>query len=453
MEKNTVIRLSITGLTNEGSGVGRADEMGGMAVFVPLTAPGDVAQVKILKVMGGYAYGRVEQLLTPSTQRVENDCPVFARCGGCALRHINYPAELQAKQNWVAENLARIGKAYPQWEPITPSPKVLRYRNKAQYPVRMVEGKPRAGFFAPRSHTLIPVEDCLLQPAFFADICREVLDFCQERAVPPYDEATHSGLLRQICIRHGEVTGQTLICLVINGKALPWASELTPRLESLCPGPVSFHVNRNRERTNVILGRHTRHISGPPIIEDELAGVRVRLSPQSFYQVNRQAAQLLYATALEYAAPSPDDILLDLYCGAGAIGLSMAGHVGQVIGVESLPQAVEDAKANALLNGVTNARFICAGAAKAATQLREQGLRPTIAVVDPPRKGLESETIEQLAAMAPAKIIYLSCNSATLARDCAALAQKGYRAVKGKAVDLFPRTAHVECALLLEPVK
>jgi len=446
MQKNDITTLTITGLTHEAHGVGRMD---GRAVFVPRTAPGDEVEAKILKVHTGYAHARLEKLLAPSSLRVENDCPVFGRCGGCGLRHISYPAELEIKQNWVAENLARIGKVQPHWEPIIPSPQTERYRNKAQYPVRLVEGRVRIGFFAPRTHALVPVGDCLLHPEFFADICRAVCAFCEEKGIPPYDEAAHTGLLRQVYIRHGETTDQTLVCLVVNGKTLVFAEELAGRLEKLCPGPLSFHVNRNRERTNVIMGRHTRHVSGPAAIEDVLAGVRVRLSPQSFYQVNRGAAELLYQTALEYAAPTPGQTLLDLYCGAGVIGLSMAGRVGSLIGVESVPQAVADAALNAGLGGITNARFICADAAQAARELSEQAIRPDTVIVDPPRKGLDAGTIEQIAAMAPAKIVYLSCNSATLARDCAALAEKSYTAVRGRVVDLFPRTAHVECVVEL----
>ena len=446
MQKNDITTLTITGLTHEGHGVGRVD---GRAVFIPRTAPGDEVEAKILKVHPGYAHGRVQELLTPSLNRAENDCPVFGRCGGCALRHISYPAELEIKQGWVAENLARIGKAHPNWEPILASPKTLRYRNKAQYPVRLVEGRVRTGFFAPRSHVLIPADDCLLHPEFFADICRAVCAFCEEKGIPPYDEAAHTGLLRQVYVRYGEVSGQTLVCLVVNGKTLPFAEDLSKRLEKLCPGPLSFHINRNREKTNVIMGPHTRHVSGPGAIEDILAGVRVRLSPQSFYQVNRGAAELLYKTALEYADPNPGHTLLDLYCGAGVIGLSMASRAHRLIGVESIPQAVEDATQNAKLGSVANARFICASAAKAARELKEQGIRPDTIIVDPPRKGLDSETIEQLAAMTPAKIVYLSCNSATLARDCAALAERGYQVLRGRAVDLFPRTAHVECVVQL----
>jgi len=446
MQKNQQMPLAITGLSHEGNGVGRAD---GMAIFVPRTAPGDEIGVKILKVRSGFAYGKMQELHKASPHRVADSCPAFTRCGGCSLRHISYEAELETKQNWVQENLARIGKIQPEWEPIIPSPKTERYRNKAQYTVKMVDGRVRTGFFAPRSHTLIPVEDCLLQPKFFADICRAVCDFCEEKGIAPYDEEDHSGLLRHICIRYGETTGQTLVCLVINGKQFPFAESLISRLQSLCPGELSFHVNRNRERTNVILGRHTRHLSGPAFIEDVLCGIRIRLSPQSFYQINRQAAELLYQTALEYVAPRSEDTLLDFYCGAGAIGLFMAAHVESVIGVEIFPDAVKDAVENARINKIGNARFICGSAAQAARELRDKGQRPDIAVVDPPRKGLDSEAIEHLVGMRPAKIVYISCNSATLARDCAALAAKGYRSIKGRAVDLFPRTAHVECVVQL----
>ena len=447
MQKNQLTPLTITGLSHEGNGVGRAD---GMAVFVPRTAPGDEIEAKILKVRSGFAYGKMQKLIKASPNRIDDNCPAFARCGGCSLRHISYQAELAAKQGWVEDNLARIGKIRPEWEPILASPQTERYRNKAQYPVRMIDGRVRVGFFAPRSHTLIPVEDCLLQPTFFADICRAICDFCEENDIPPYSEEQHSGLLRHVCIRYGEGSGQTLVCLVVNGKQFPLAEKLIPRLQALCPGELSFHVNRNRERTNVILGRHTRHIYGPSFIEDVLCGIKIRLSPHSFYQVNRQGAELLYGATFEYASPRPEDTLLDLYCGAGAIGLSLAAHAGNVIGVEVVPDAVKDAEENARINKIANARFICGTAAEAARELSEQGQRVDIIVVDPPRKGLDSETINQMAGMKAGKIVYISCNSATLARDCAALAEKGYRAVKGRAADLFPRTAHVECVVLLE---
>ncbi|MCL2578546.1 MAG: 23S rRNA (uracil(1939)-C(5))-methyltransferase RlmD [Oscillospiraceae bacterium] len=446
MQKNEQLNLTITALSHEGNGIARHN---GMAIFIPNTAPGDEVEAKILKTHPNYAYARLESIIKPSPDRVQNDCPAYPRCGGCTLRHLSYRAELAAKENWVHENLARIGKLTPRWDSITSSPIQGRYRNKAQYPVRLVNDKIRAGFFAPRSHTLIPVEDCRLQPAFFADLTREITAFCEEHSIPAYDEGSHSGLLRQICIRCAESSSQTLVCLVLNGRDFPLADTLVKRLKPLCPGPLSFHININRERTNAIFGKKTRHLFGPPAIEDTLCGLKIRLSPQSFYQVNRQAAELLYGTVLEYAAPNGRETLLDLYCGAGAIGLSMASKVKSVIGVEIFPEAVLDAEENARVNGIDNARFLTAAAAQAAGQLRKWGVRPDIALIDPPRKGLDAETIEQIIAILPPRIVYISCNSATLARDAAQLAQKGYKATKGRVVDLFPRTAHVECVLEL----
>ena len=447
MQKNTRAKIEITGLSHEGSGVGRID---GVAVFVPRTAPGDTAVVKLTRVLASHAFGRLEEIITPSAHRVPDDCPAFARCGGCSLRHISYPAELAAKASLVRENFGKIAKLPLEWGEIIPSPKVERYRNKAVYPVRLVAGRVRTGFFAPRSHTLIPVDDCLLQPVFFSDICREITDFCEVNAIPPYDETTHTGLLRNIYIRYAETSSQTLIVLVINGQTLPGAKKLAARLVDICPGEISFQISRNCDRTNVILGRQTRHVVGLPVIEDTISGVRIQLSPQSFYQVNRPAAELLYDTAAEYAAATPGQTLLDLYCGVGAIGLSMAGSVDRLIGVESVGQAVEDAVTNARINGFKSARFIRSTAGQAFGQLRGEGILVDTIIVDPPRKGLDRETIEQVTVFSPGRIVYISCNIATLARDCALFADRGYLPVRGQAVDLFPRTAHTECAVLLE---
>ena len=447
LQKNQLIPLSITGLTHEGSGVGHVD---GMAVFVPFTAVGDEIIAKIVKVRKSFAFGILRQVLTPSPCRIENDCPVFGRCGGCSLRHIGYQSECAAKQEWVRQNLGRIGGVRLEPEPILPSPDCGRYRNKAQYPVRMVNGRVCAGFFAPRSHRLIPVGDCLLQPDFFAEICRHVCNFMEENAVPPYDEDTHTGLVRHIYIRYAETSAQTLVCLVLNGASLPGEKALSERIGALCPGPLSFCISRNESRSNVVFGSGIRIVGGPGRIEDEICGVKLSLSPQSFYQVNRRAAELLYQTALEYAAPTSKDVLLDLYCGAGAIGLSMAHAAGRVIGVETVAEAVEDAAANARRGGIQNAEFLLADAADAAARLRSEGLRPDIVVLDPPRKGSDAPTLDCIAAMAPERIVYVSCDSATLARDCAMLAGHGYRVTRARPVDMFPRTAHVECVVLLQ---
>lgn len=446
IRKNDVVLLEITDISSEGNGVGRFE---GMAVFVPMTAPGDRILVRIAKVQKSFAYGILQEIQEPSPLRAPNDCPVYRQCGGCALRHLSYKGELAAKAGWVEENLRRIGGIAVQCEPIIPSPQSGRYRNKAQYPIRMVDGRVRAGFFARRSHRLVPVEDCLLQPAGFCDILRCVTSFMEEFQVAPYDEQAHSGVVRHVFIREAEATGQVMVWLVVNAGSLPHAQELAARLRAVCPGLASFGFDCNRRRTNVIFGGEPVTVWGSGTITDVLCGVRLALSPLSFYQINRRGAEQLFRTALEYADPAPGDTLLDLYCGAGAVGLSMAHRVRELIGVEIVPQAVENACANAAQNGIANVRFLCADAAQAARRLAEEGVQPDIVVLDPPRKGADAATLDCIRALSPQKVVYISCNSATLARDARMLAGYGYRVQRVRPVDLFPRTANVECCCLL----
>lgn len=446
LQKNERIELQITDITNEGSGVGRHE---GMAVFVPMTAVGDHICTRVVKVLKRYAFGIVEQILHPSPDRIENDCPVYRQCGGCALRHITYQAELAVKAGWVAQNLRRIGGVETEPEPILPSPASARYRNKAQYPVRLVDGRVRAGFFARRSHRLVPVEDCLLQPELFRTIVRTITAFLEEFSIPAYDEQGHSGLVRHIFIRQAEATGQVMVWLVLNGAELPQQTLLLERLRAICPQLASFGIDSNCERTNVIFGGKLQTLWGGDFITDRLCGVDLALSPLSFYQVNRGAAEQLFATARAFAAPTKNDVLLDLYCGAGAVGLGMADAVGELIGVEVIPQAVENARRNAAANGINNARFLCADAAQAVEALHAEGLRPTIIALDPPRKGADAAVIHCIARLAPQKVVYISCDSATLARDVKLLAEHGYVVRKARAADLFPRTANVECCCLL----
>jgi 23S rRNA (uracil-5-)-methyltransferase RumA len=443
-EKNDMILLEITALSHEGSGIGRCED--GTAVFVPNSAPGDQLQVRITKRLSRYCYGRIEQIVTPSPARVPPACPAFPRCGGCTLRHIHYDTQLQIKQKWLAENMRRIGGVTLDWEPIIPSPLAERYRNKAQFPVRLVNGEVRTGFFAPRSHRLIPVDDCLLQPAQFSQIARVVCDFLAEYQISPYDEITHRGLVRHLFLRQ-TADGGVLVCLVINGKKLPHWGALWEKLQATGLDIRTLVLNHNTQKTNVITGQKQSILAGAGNLTDTLCGVSLNISPTSFYQVNHAAAELLYAQALQYAAPKATDILLDLYCGTGSIGLSMAGHVGELIGVEIVEAAVEDARENARRAQIHNARFLCADAADAARQLSAQGLRPNIVVLDPPRRGADEATLKSIAAMAPDKLVYISCNSATLARDSKFLAELGYRATRGRAVDLFPQTVHTEAVV------
>ena len=446
MEKNQKITLEITSMSHGGDGIGRYS---GLVIFVPMAAVGDVIEAKIVKVLKNRAYAIILRILTPSPNRVQNDCPVFSRCGGCSLRHIGYPHELEVKSGRVGDNLSRIGGVDIALDSPLPSPNVSRYRNKAQYPVRRVNGEIRAGFFRERSHGLVPVDDCLLQPEFFGDITAEVLRFAKEHDIEPYDETSGAGILRHIFIRYAEAANETMVCLVINASELPFAKELAAALMARCPTVATVLTNENTKNTNVIFGENTRVIAGSGYITDKLGGVTVRLSAKSFYQVNRGAAGILYETAREYAAPKKSDVLLDLYCGAGTIGLSMASAVKEVIGVEAVADAVRDAEMTAGLNGIANARFIHADAALEADFLLQKGARPHIVIVDPPRKGLDERLPSTIAGLAPKRLVYISCNPATLARDIGRLSALGFSLEKARAVDLFPSTAHVEAVALL----
>ena len=445
LEKNQRIPLEITGLTTEGSGVGRFE---GMAVFVPFSAPGDRLEVHLVKVLKNLAYGKIVRVVEPSPLRREPACPLFGRCGGCSLQHLSYEGEVAIKTGWVEENLRRIGGVELPVGSI-PSPASARYRNKAQFPVGEGPDGLFCGFYSGRSHRIVPCADCLLQPAEFAPIVRAILDVAGEQKVRAYNEETGQGLLRHIYLRRAESTGQIMVCLVVTRPFFPQPQQLVERVRAACPQVSTLLLNVNPRRTNVILGKEQKILWGSGLLHDTLCGIGVDISPLSFYQVNHDAAQLLYREARRMAGLTGRELLLDLYCGAGTIGLSMAGDAAQLIGVEIIPQAVENARENAKAAGIQNARFLCADAGQAAAQLAAEGLRPQVAVVDPPRKGCDLATLDALARMAPDRIVMISCNSATAARDLNLLAQRGYRAVEAKAVDLFPRTAHVETVVLL----
>ncbi|MDL2234345.1 23S rRNA (uracil(1939)-C(5))-methyltransferase RlmD [Ruminococcaceae bacterium OttesenSCG-928-L11] len=450
MRKNEIVPLSITDIAQDGNGVGRYE---GMVVFVPMTAPGDEIEARIVKVLKHHAYGIVARITSASPHRETPSCPVYKRCGGCSLQHLSYPAELSLKSNWVRENLARIGHLQPQLEAPIPSPQSQQYRNKAQYPIRRQNGHITAGFFAKRSHDLVPVADCILQPAVFADIVGTVCAFLEETGLDPYDEADGTGLVRCLYLRRADATGQIMVCLVINGGGIPGEQDLVSRLTAAFPAIATIVLNINRQRGNAILGDSERILYGDGKIRDILSGVSVELSAKSFYQVNHDGAQLLYQKALEYAAPQADDLLLDLYCGAGTIGLSMAAQAGRVLGVEIVEEAVTDARANAARNGIANAEFLCADASGAVLELQGRGISPAVVVLDPPRKGTTPEAIRSIVEMHPKRVVYVSCNSATLARDCALFREYGYMLTKAVTVDMFPRTAHVECVVLMTKVE
>ena len=450
LQKNQIIPLTIQRLSNDGSGVGHWD---GEAVFVPGTAPGDSIQARIVKDCKRYAFGIVEALETASPDRIPLDCPVAGPCGGCSLRHLRYQAELQAKEAAVADAFRRIGGLDVAIQPILPSPEVDRYRNKVQYPVgKDKDGHLCIGFYAGRSHRIVPCADCKLQPTVLNEIGNALCGLLEQYGVQPYDEQSGKGLVRHIFLRRGAHSGQIMVCLVCTRSRLPHADEIVQQLCRRFDAIRTILINVNREKTNVILGLENQILYGPGFIEDTLCGVPVQLGPLSFYQVNTPGAEQLYSVAAEYAASSSDDLLLDLYCGMGTIGLSMVQRCRELIGVEIIPEAIESAKANAARMGAevaAKSRFFCADAGEAASRLASEGLAPDIVVVDPPRKGCDQATLSAIVKMAPCRLVYVSCNPATAARDCAILQQSGYSVDKVQPVDMFPRTGHVETVVLL----
>ncbi len=444
MKKNDIISLDITAMSSEGSGIGRFE---GLCVFVPQTAVGDRAEVRILKVKSNCAFAKLEKVISPSPDRVGADCPVFSKCGGCVYRHISYSAELKIKEQRVEDAVRRIGK-------IDVSPKKisfgadLRYRNKAQYPIA---ADFTVGFYANHSHRIIPSSDCKLQPEIFFKITELFCGFLKENRLSVYDEKTGRGLVRHLYIRQAEKTDEIMVSVVINGESLPKSEELVSILRNNIGEKLkTVLLNVNREKTNVILGNKNITLYGEGVIYDILCGVKVRINPLSFYQVNRTMAEKLYEKAMEYAE-CEGKTLLDLYCGAGTIGLSMAKSAKQIIGVEIIPEAVKDAKFNAEANKITNASFICADAAKAAEELKNEGVLPDVVIVDPPRKGCSEELLHTIAEdFAPERVVYVSCDPATLARDLHILESLGYKLMEYTPFDLFPRTAHVEIICLLQ---
>ena len=455
LQKNQILTLRIERLSSDGSGVAHSAD--GEAVFVPGTAPGDEARVRIVKDCGRYAFGILDELLTPSPDRIPVDCPVAGPCGGCSLRHLDYAAELRAKQESVLDAFRRIGGLEVPVLDILPSPDVDRYRNKVQFPVGIDKnGVPCIGFYAGRTHRIVPCPDCKLQPSVLNEIGNALCAFFAQQVIRPYDEQSGKGLVRHIFLRRGAHSGQIMVCLVCTRAKLPHAEQLCTALRGQFPAISTILLNVNAKNTNVILGSENHILYGPGYIEDTLCGVPVRLGPLSFYQVNTLAAERLYGVAAQYAQLTPDDTLLDLYCGMGTIGLSMAEQCRELIGVEIVPEAIESAKANAARMGeavAAKSRFFCADAGQAATQLAAEGLHPDIVMLDPPRKGCDEATLSAVVRMAPRRVVYVSCNPATAARDAAWLEKNGYHTEKVQPVDLFPRTKHCETVVLLSHKK
>lgn len=445
MNKNDIITLEITALTSEGSGIGKHE---GMAVFVPKTAVGDVIEARIVKVLRSYAFGIIERILTPSPDRIENDCPVFGKCGGCVYRHITYQAELAAKEQVVRDAFERIGGLSPEFLPICGAESEKRYRNKLQMPFAKTDGgEVICGFFSERSHRVIPVDDCLLQPEIFARITAYIAAQCGALKISVYNEQAHEGVLRHVYLRRGSSSGEICAVLVAR-RRVPEFKKLAAGLMREFPEITGVVLNLNPERTNVILGEREETLCGRAHITDTMSGVSLEIAPKSFYQVNTPQAEKLYKQAAEFAEPH-GKTLLDLYCGIGTIGLSMAKEAARVIGAEIVPEAVENARRNAAANGFENAEFICADAAEAAARFAADGFSPDVILLDPPRKGCSADTLADCVKMSPRRIVMISCDPATAARDCKLLAESGYSVEKVRAFDLFPRTRHVECVALL----
>ena len=451
LQKNQILTLCIERLSSDGSGVAHSPD--GETVFVPGAAPGDEADVRIVKDCKRYAFGILDHLRTPSPDRIPVDCAVAGPCGGCSLRHLDYTAELRAKQENVTDAFRRIGGLDVPVLDICPSPEVDRYRNKVQFPVGLDKnGNPCIGFYAGRTHRIVPCPDCKLQPGVLNDIGNALCGFFAENGIQPYNEETGRGLVRHIFLRRGAHSGQIMVCLVCTRPNFPHADALCTRLREQFADIATILLNVNSKNTNVILGTETHTLYGPGYIEDTLCGVPVQLGPLSFYQVNTLAAERLYGIAAQYAQLTPDDLLLDLYCGMGTIGLSMVDHCRELVGVEIVPEAIESAKANAARMGdavAAKSCFFCADAGQAATRLAAEGLHPDVVMLDPPRKGCDEATLSAVVRMAPRRVVYVSCNPATAARDAAWLEQNGYHAEKVQPVDLFPRTKHCETVVLL----
>ncbi len=446
LTKNQICRAQINDITSEGSGVCRID---GMAVFVPDTAAGDILDLRIVKVLKNYAYGIIENMIEPSAERVAPDCPHYKQCGGCVFRHINYAAECSVKNKIVTDAFRRIGGINTVPDEFIGGDTTGRYRNKAQYPLAVRDGKAVCGFYAERTHRVIPIEDCPLQPKVFAEIVCTSLDFINAKKLPVYDESSHTGIMRHIYIRQGAHSGEIMVCYVVRKEFSRQLRPLADILTKNYPHIKSVIMNVNPDKTNVILGRDSSILSGADHICDVMCGNTVQISAQSFYQVNTVQAEKLYRKALEYAAPKSSDIVADLYCGVGTIGLSMAAEVGKIVGVEIVPEAIVNAKLNAAKNNISNAEFHCGDAGEVFEKLRQNGCSPDIIVLDPPRKGCSEQTLSTVVSAAPQKVVMISCNPSTAARDAKRLGEHGYTTEKICGVDLFPRTKHVECVVLM----
>ena len=442
LEKGSVYTAVIDGYSSEGLGIARVN---GAVVFVPHAVRGEEIDLRITKVMKTSCAGEIVKIHNPSPERMEPECPYAGKCGGCAYRHLTYPEELWAKRQRVQDALTRIGGLDLTVEEILGAKNPEHYRNKSQYPVG-ADGS--IGFFQARTHKIVPIRRCLIQTEAADRTAQAVGEWMRRYKISAYDETTGKGLVRHVCVRVNR-KGESLCCVVVNGNKVPREPELAAYVTAAVPHTVGVLLNSNTRRGNVILGDKYRTLFGRNYLMDTLCGLEFKLSMPSFYQVNRDQAEVLYGKALEFAGLTGNETVLDLYCGIGTITLCLAKAAKRVIGAEIVPPAIRDAKENALRNHVENAEFFCGDAADIAAKLESDGLRPDVVTVDPPRKGLAPEVIASVAAMGPEKVVYVSCDPATLGRDVKIFREFGYEAKRAAAVDMFPGTAHVETVVLL----
>ncbi len=459
MQKNDMVRLQIEDIGVGGEGIGKID---GYTLFVKDTVIGDVIEAKVIKAKKSYGYAKLINILTPSEYRVKPRCPYARQCGGCQIQEMSYEKQLAFKEAKVRGNLTRIGEVPEElldrvMDPIIGMEQPFEYRNKAQFPIRADrEGNPAAGFYAGRTHSMIPNTDCALGVPVNKQILEEILSFMREYRIPAYDEEKHAGLIRHVLIRYGFKTKEIMVCLVINGNCLPHSKALAERLTEI-RGMESITVNINKEKTNVIMGPQIRPIWGQTYITDYIGDIKYQISPLSFYQVNPVQTEKLYGLALDYAGLTGQETVWDMYCGIGTISLFLAQKAKQVYGVEIVPQAIEDARNNAKLNGISNAEFYAGKAEEVLPgyyreyEKKHPGERVNadVIVVDPPRKGCDEILLRTMADMRPDRIVYVSCDSATLARDVKFLRKNGYELERARAVDQFPQTVSVETVCLL----
>lgn len=443
VQKNDYIEVQFEDLTHDGAGVAKVE---GYPLFVKNVLPGERAKIKVIKVNKGYGFGRLEEILEESPYRVDAPCPIYKECGGCQLQHLSYEGQLLAKEKQVRDVLTRIGKLEDvKVHPVLGMSEPWRYRNKAQVPVGEREGGLIAGFYQQRSHEIIDMEACMIQQEKNDEVVQAVKRICTKYGVTAYNEERHKGTLRHIMARHGQVTKEVMVVLVTRTPELPNKEKIVKEIVEAVDGVKSIIQNVNSKRTNVILGDETRVLWGEEVIYDLIGNVKFAISSRSFYQVNPEQTKVLYDQALTYAELTGEETVIDAYCGIGTISLFLAQKAKKVYGVEIVPEAIADANRNAELNGITNVEFAVGEAEVVIPNWYKEGIIADVLVVDPPRKGCDDALLQTIIEMKPKKVVYVSCNPATLARDLRVLEDGGYKTVEVQPVDMFPHTTHVEC--------